>query len=168
MLLESLEFARRQLGHFIRSGTNIVTHLKNSFIVVDEERDSGGALPSGHRFAAGGFDLRPDEAWVVTIPGIAASPYDAAPYWGFQLCNFWYEPLDYGARWAHRNNATAIADEEGTVRLVISEHRPSGRFAENWLALRGHEFGSAQFRLSRVDLPMPPITTEVVPIRDLV
>lgn len=167
MLQVSLDFARRQLGHFIRSGVNIVSHLKNTFIVVDEERDSGGALPSGHRFAAGGFELRDDDAWVVTIPGIAAPPYNSAPYWGFQLCNFWYEPLDYGAAWAHRNNSTAIADGEGNVRLVISERRPAGRFADNWLALRGHEIGSAQFRLSRVDLPMPPITAEVVPIDDL-
>ena len=168
MLQESLDFARRQLRHFIRSSVNTITHLRNTFIEVDEERDSGGALPSGHRFAAGGFDLRDDEAWVVTIPGIAAPPYGVVPYWGFQLCNFWYEPLDYGASWAHRNNATAIADDEGTVQLVISERQPSGRFADNWLALRGHEIGSAQFRLSRVDLPMPPITAEVVPVSDIV
>ena len=168
MLHESLEFARRQLSHFIRSGSNIVTYLKNSFMVVDENRDAGGALPSGHRFAAAGFDLRKDEAWVVTISGIAAAPYDAAPYWGFQLCNYWYEPLDYGSDWAHRNNATAIADEQGNVRLVISEQRPPSGFDDNWLPLRGHEVGSAQFRLARVDLPMPVITSEVVPIRDLV
>jgi len=74
MLDDSLDFVHRQLTHFIRSATNIVTHLKNTFIVVDEERDAGGALPSGHRFAAAGFDLRPDEAWVITIDGIGAPP----------------------------------------------------------------------------------------------
>lgn len=167
MLTGSLEFARRQLTHFVRSATNIVTHLRNRFVVVDEDRDTGGALPSGHRFAAGGFDLRPDEAWIVTIPGIAAPPYDRAPYWGFQLCNFWYEPLDYGANWAHRNNATAIAEEDGSVRLVISERRPPIGWDRNWLPLRGHTVGSAQFRLSRLDAPMPEISAEVVGIDEL-
>lgn len=161
-LTESLEFARRLLTHFVRSATSIVTHLKNVFVIVDEDRDSGGALPSGHRFAAGGFDLRPDEAWVVTIPGIAAPPYDIAPYWGFQLCNFWYEPLDYGSDWAHRNNATAVADEDGSVTLVISERRPPAGLDRNWIPLRGHTVGSAQFRLSRSDAPMPQLVTEVI------
>lgn len=167
MLIESLEFARRQLSHFIRSGSNIVTFLKNTFMVVDEQRDSGGALPSGHRFAAGGFDLQPDEAWVVNIPGIAAAPYDAAPYWGFQLCNFWYEPLDYGAHWAHRNNVTAVPESDGSVRLVISERQPPAGWDRNWLPLRGHTVGSAQFRLSRTDLPMPEISAEVAKIDSL-
>lgn len=167
MLTESLEFARRQLAHFVRSGTNIVTFLRNTFIVVDEDRDAGGALPSGHRFAAGGFDLRPDEAWVVTIEGLASAPYDAAPYWGFQLCNFWYEPLDYGATWAHRNDATAIADADGSVTFVISEQRPAAPWDRNWLPLRGHTVGSAQFRLARCDAEMPTITCEVVPVDDL-
>lgn len=168
MLRESLEFSRRQITHFIRSSTNIVTHLKNRFVVVDEDRDAGGALPSGHRFAAAGFDLRPDEAWLVTIPGISLPPYDAAPYWGFQLCNFWYEPLDYGAHWAHRNNATAVADDDGSVHLMISERPPPSGWKGEWLPLRGHTVGSAQFRLSRVDYPMPQITAQVLPIADVV
>lgn len=163
----SLEFARQQLAHFTRSGTNIVEHLTNRFMIVDEDRDSGGALPSGHRFAAAGFRLQPDEAWIVTIPGIAAPPYDHAPYWGLQLCNFWYEPLDYGALWAHCNNATAVREDDGSVRIVVSEQRPPAGFDKNWLALRGHTVGSAQFRLSRSEAPMPEIQSDVVSLNDL-
>lgn len=166
-LEESLVFARRLVAHFVQSATNIVEGLTNRFMVVDEHRDAGAALPSGHRFAAAGFRLRPDEAWIVTIPGIAAAPYDRAPYWGFQLCNFWYEPLDYGANWAHRNNATAVGRPDGSVRLVISEQQPPPGHDENWLPLRGHTVGSAQFRLSRSEAAMPELSSEVVAIADL-
>ena len=167
VLTRNLEFARRQLTHFLTSATNIIQHFENRFIIVDENRDAGGALPSGHRFAAGGFRLAPDEAWVVTIPGIAAAPYDVAPYWGFQLCNFWYEPFDYGAHWGHRNNATAAVDDDGSVTIVVSERRPPDRHVANWLPLRGHTVGNAQFRLSRCDAPMPELAGSVVPIDDL-
>ena len=167
VLTRNLEFARRQIGHFLTSATNIVEHLTNRFMIVDENRDAGAALPSGHRFAAGGFRLAPDEAWVITIPGIAAPPYDTAPYWGLQLCNFWYEPFDFGAHWGHRNNETAQVDDDGSVTLVVSEKRPGDRHVANWLPLRGHAVGSAQFRLSRCDAPMPEIETSVVPIHAL-
>lgn len=166
-LTESLAFTRRLVAHFVQSATNTVQHLENRFVVVDENRDTGGALPSGHRFAAGGFRLGPDDAWLVTLRQIAAPPYDRAPYWGFQLCNFWYEPLDYGSDWAHRNNATAVADDDGSVRIVVSEERPPRGFDRNWLPLRGHRLGSAQFRLSRLDAPMPELHAEVVSVRDL-
>jgi len=167
VLERNLEFANRLVGHFARSATNIVEHLENRFMVVDEDRDAGGALPSGHRFAAGGFRLSPDEAWVVRIDGIAAPPYDSVPYWGFQLCNFWYEPFDYGGHWGHRNNSTASADDDGSVTIVVSERRPPERFVPNWLPLRGHTLGSAQFRLSRCDAPMPQIECAVMPIDEL-
>ena len=61
-----------------------------------------------------------------------------------------------------RNNATAVYEPDGSVRLVISERRPPAGHDRNWLPLRGHAVGSAQFRLSRVDAPMPVIDCEVV------
>lgn len=164
VLEDSVAFARRLVGHFTTSACRIVQGLENRFVIVDEEGAAGGALPSGHRFAAAGFRLAAGDAWIVTIPDIAVAPYDDAPYWGLQLCNFWYEPLDYGADWGHRNNAAAVAGEDGAVRLVVSEHCPAGVPAANWVQLRGHTVGSAQFRLSRSSARMPQIRCEVVPI----
>jgi len=53
------------------------------------------------------------------------------------------------------------------VRIVVSERRPPGEYARNWLPLRGHTLGSAQFRLSRLDAPMPEIGAEVVAVDTL-
>jgi hypothetical protein len=166
-LTDSVVFARRLVAHFSKKATNSVEKLTNRFLAVDEESGAGEALPSGHRFAAAGFRLRPDEAWVVTIHGLGVPPYADAPYWGFQLCNVWFEPLDYGGSWAHTNNAMAVPEPDGSVRLVISEQRPSAGFDRNWVQLRGHTVGSAQFRLSRLDAPMPRIECEVVPIDEV-
>ena len=167
VLAASLAFAERMVDHFRTSAANVVQGLTNRFWVVDEDRDAGGALPSGHRFAAGGFAIAPDEAWVVTVPGITTPPYDRVPYWGLQLCNVWYEPLDYGAHWAHRNNATTTPDADGSVRLVVSERRPPPGLDRNWIELRGHTVGSVQFRLSRTDAPMPELAGEIVAHADL-
>lgn len=164
VLAESVEFARRMVDHFVASATRIVEGLENRFVVVDEETGAGGALPQGHRFAAAGFRLAADEAWVVTISDVGRPPYDRVPYWGFQLCNFWYEPLDYGADWGHRNNRTATVGDDGAVRLIISERTPPPADQPNWIQLRGHTVGSAQFRLARSDSPMPSITCKVLSI----
>jgi hypothetical protein len=163
----SVSFTDILVRHWAAMTAGMITGLTNRFLIVDEAAAADEPMPSGHRFSTAGFHLSPDEAWVVTIPGVGAPPYDAAPYWGFQLCNYWFEPLDYGDQWAHRNNTTVRYDADGTVRLVVSEQRPGPDHDANWIQLRGHSMGNAQFRLSRIAAPLPRIECEVVDVADL-
>ena len=166
-LQSSVTFARRLVQHWTEMTAAMVTGLPNEFLIVDQDRSAGEAMPTGHRFATAGFELDPEEAWIVTIPGIGAPPYDAAPYWGFQICNYWFEPIDYGDWWAHLNQRTAAYDDRGTVRIVVSEQRPPPGHDANWVQLRGHQLGNAQFRLSRIADPLPAIECQVVPFDTL-
>jgi hypothetical protein len=153
--------------HWTAMTAGMITGLKNRFLIVDEVAAADEPMPSGHRFSTAGFDLAPDQAWVVTLPAIGAAPYDEAPYWGFQLCNYWFEPLDYGDSWAHRNKRTVKYDADGSVRIVVSEVRPGPGHDANWVQLRGHTMGNAQFRLSRITAPLPRIKCEVIDIAEL-
>ncbi|MDH3706534.1 MAG: DUF1214 domain-containing protein [Acidimicrobiia bacterium] len=166
-LADSVAFADRLVRHWTAMTAGMIQGLTNNFLVVDDIRAASEAMPTGHRFATAGFHLAPDEAWIVTIQGIGAPPYDRAPYWGFQLCNYWFEPLDYGDAWAHRNKATTTTDPDGAARIVVSERRPPPPHDRNWVQLRGHTLGNAQFRLSRIGDPLPPISCEVLPIDQL-
>lgn len=53
------------------------------------------------------------------------------------------------------------------MTVVVSEHRPPAPLDRNWLELRGHTVGGAQFRLSRTETAMPEIVTAVVPLEQL-
>jgi hypothetical protein len=120
--------------------------------------DMDMTLPSGHRFAFGHFDLTEDQALLVEF-----EPADV-PYWGLTINNYWFEVVDYGEEGSHINNRTAYVAPDGRVRAVISMRRPP---VPNWIDTRGHRVGALVFRWSRTDLPLPPITTRVVPVASL-
>ncbi|MBW2244690.1 MAG: DUF1214 domain-containing protein [Deltaproteobacteria bacterium] len=110
-------------------------------------------MPAGHRFAAGEFLLEEDEVMVVEFHP------PKAPYWGFQLTNYWFEPIDYGRSGSHLNNQTAKTDTDGLVRLYVSPTRVDHC---NWIDTRGHRIGTMQFRLSRAyELELPSFDIEV-------
>jgi hypothetical protein len=163
----SVQFARRLVRHWTDMTAAMVRGLTNEFLIVDQERAASDAMPTGHRFATAGFKLDPDQAWIVDIPGIGTAPLDAAPYWGFQLCNYWFEPIDYGDWWGHLNKRTATYEPDGSVRIVVSERRPPPEYDANWVQLRGHTLGNAQFRLSRVTGPLPAIKCRVLALTEL-
>lgn len=117
----------------------------------------GQAIPSGHHFASGNFRLGQDEALVIDF-----RPPADVPYWGFQLTNFWFEPLDFGLTGSHTNNRTVSYSENGWVRLVIA-HRDPG--TPNWLRTQMHAIGVMIFRLSRRSVrDIPDFTSRVVPV----
>jgi len=85
----------------------------------------------------GYWALAPDEQlWIEVRP-------PACEYWNFQVNNHWMESLDY--RW-HRialNHSEAVAEPDGTVRLVLA-HRDPGH--PNWLETAGHRRGTMCLR----------------------
>lgn len=91
--------------------------------------------------SVGHFDLRPDQALIITIP------VSDAPYLGFQLGSLWYISLDYINHQTSLNNTQAQADPDGLVRIVVAEQNPG---VTNWVETTGHRRGFLQFRWQRV------------------
>lgn len=91
--------------------------------------------------SVGHFDLRPDQALVITIP------VSDAPYLGFQLGSLWYISLDYINHQTSLNGTQAQADPDGKVRIVVSEANPG---VTNWCETLGHRKGYLQFRWQRL------------------
>jgi len=91
--------------------------------------------------SVGHFDLRPDQALVITLP------VTDAPYLGFQLGCLWYISLDYINHQTSLNNTQAQADPDGKVRIVVADQNPG---VTNWVETLGHRRGFLQFRWQRV------------------
>ena len=120
----------------------------------------GQAIPSGHHFASGNFKLQQDQALVIDFK----PPVDV-PYWGFQLTNFWFEPLDFGQTGSHTNDQVVHCSDSGWVRLVIA-HRDPG--VPNWLQTQQHAIGVMVFRLSRRSVAqIPGFAQQVAPVDEV-
>ncbi|OBG78896.1 hypothetical protein A9X05_22615 [Mycobacterium sp. E3298] len=91
--------------------------------------------------SVGHYDLRPDQALVITIP------VSDAPYLGFQLGSLWYISLDYINHQTSLNNTQAQADPDGKVRIVVADQNPG---VANWVETLAHRRGFLQFRWQRV------------------
>nr|WP_141772964.1 hypothetical protein [Mycobacterium malmoense] len=91
--------------------------------------------------SVGHFELRPDQALVITVP------VSDAPYLGFQLGSLWYISLDYINHQTSLNNTQAQADPDGKVRIVVADRNPG---VTNWVETLGHRRGFLQFRWQRV------------------
>ncbi|MEI7056676.1 hypothetical protein WBG06_12735 [Nocardioides sp. CCNWLW239] len=111
--------------------------------------------------SAGHYDLREDQALVVTVPA------SQMPYQGMQLGSRWYVSLDYANHQTSLTTEQAHADPDGNIRFVVS-HRDPG--LANWLETTGHDKGYLQIRWQRVDRPLTEAdgpTTEVMAFADL-
>ncbi len=91
--------------------------------------------------SVGHFELRPDQALVITLP------VTDAPYLGFQLGSLWYISLDYINHQTSLNGTQAQADPDGKIRIVVAERNPG---VTNWVETVGHTKGYLQFRWQRV------------------
>jgi hypothetical protein len=91
--------------------------------------------------SVGHFDLRPDQAMIITLP------VTDAPYLGFQLGSLWYISLDYINHQTSLNGTQAQQDPDGKIRIVVSDTNPG---VTNWCETLGHRKGYLQFRWQRV------------------
>ena len=108
--------------------------------------------------SVGHFDLRPDQALVITIP------VSDAPYLGFQLGSLWYISLDYINHQTSLNGTQAQADPDGKIRIVVSDRNPS---VANWVETLGHRRGYLQFRWQRVSRQLTEADGPTVELVDL-
>ena len=108
--------------------------------------------------SAGHYDLRPDQALVITIP------VSDAPYLGFQLGSLWYISLDYINHQTSLNNTQAQQDPDGKVRIVVADQNPG---VTNWVETLGHRRGILQFRWQRVSRQLTDADGPAVELVDL-
>lgn len=127
---------------------------------LTEPRSTPGGLSTQYS-SAGHYDLRDDQAMIITVPK------SDAPYQGFQLGSMWYISLDYIHHQTSLTADQAQTDPDGYIRLVVSEQNPE---VANWIETTGHSRGYAQFRWQRVSRELTAAdgpTVEVVHIDDI-
>ena len=105
----------------------------------------------------GTFRLEPDQALVLDL-----EPPDTR-YWSVTVENIWHECIDPRRRRSSLTNASAVADDDGRVRVVVSAQDPG---IDNWLDTGGRHRGFVVVRW--LDHPAaPPLVTRVVPVAGL-
>jgi hypothetical protein len=119
--------------------------------------------PGGRGMSSGGyFDLKADEALVVTLDAVGAKSL------GIQITDPWGVAYEYADRTSSLNNAQAKPNADGTYTFVISQKDP-GVF--NWLDPEGHSAGLFAIRWQSVPEGAKPETavrdTAVVPLARL-
>ena len=91
----------------------------------------------GQYSAFGTFDLKPDEALIVTVRK------SDAPYQGVQLASRWFVSMDYRTRVTSLTSRQAKVDDDGMIRFVIADRDPG---IWNWLDRSGHRHGLIMIR----------------------
>ncbi len=95
----------------------------------------------------GHYDLRPDQALVITVPVCAAAPYQA-----IQIGSKWYVSTDYEHHQTSltrsQSHVDVRRDGDDLLRYVITERDPG---LTNWLETTGHDRGVMMLRWQRTD-----------------
>jgi hypothetical protein len=73
-------------------------------------------------------------------------------YWALQLCDRWYQC--FPDRRSNINNREAVANADGSVRILISDGDPG---VPNWLDTSGHRVGVMFFRWLHADIAEQPV-----------
>jgi hypothetical protein len=110
-------------------------------------------------YSGGYWRLAPDEALVIEF-----TPPECR-YWGFLLCNYWAESLDYRYRPVATNKHRATTREDGSVKIIVARQDP-GLADVTWLDTEGHTEGTMTLRwLLAEETPVP--TPQVVKLSEL-
>lgn len=161
-LVEAAKFARNLAQHF-KGNQELTRFFLNPNFLFSVDTGAGNALPNGHTFTTGHFEIQPDEALVIEFEAPDDPP---PPFWGFQVVDYWYRPIDYWSRMESSvSNETATPESDGSYKLIMSAQDPG---MCNWLDLKGYTHGGMQFRLSRdIDQPRPDFTLTLVKVTEL-
>ena len=124
-------------------------------------RRTPGGLASQYS-ALGHYDLRDDQALVVTVPVC-----DDAAYQAIQLGSKWYVSTDYEHYQSSLTAAQSQADPDGMFRYVISTRNPG---IANWLDTTNHASGVIMLRWQHTERQLGPAdgpSVELVALDDL-
>jgi hypothetical protein len=90
-----------------------------------------------HRY----WKLKVDEALVIRV----SPPH--CDSWNFQLNNYWMESLEYRYFTICLSKGNAIAETDGSIRIVVSQQDPG---IPNWINTSGHTEGTMCWRWYRL------------------
>ncbi len=100
-------------------------------------------------YMGGYWRLASDEALVIEF-----TPPECH-YWGFLLCNYWTESLEYRYRQVSVNKHSACYRSDGSVEIVVA-HSDPGLAGASWIDTEGHTEGTMTLRwLLARDTPVP-------------
>lgn len=112
--------------------------------------DVGFGALAGQFYYECAFDLADDEALVIESPVPARCQYRS-----LILTNDIFETIDWYNNHSSLNDAQALPDSDGKLRIVVSPKDPGVR---NWLDTAGHRRGVIQGRWTECDSqPMPEV-----------
>jgi hypothetical protein len=109
----------------------------NTLAPLDPARTGGAHGDPNIFFYMGYWELGPEESLVIEL-----EPPECF-YWNLQLNNHWMESLDYRHHRVHVNQHTAVAQSDGSVRIVVAHADPG---VPNWLDTAGHARGTLGLR----------------------
>ncbi|GAA4489165.1 hypothetical protein GCM10023094_50320 [Rhodococcus olei] len=101
---------------------------------------------TGQTSTVGRFDLRPDQALVLTV-----DPH-GAEYMGFQTGSDWYMSINYANHTSSLNNKQARPNPDGSITYVLSASDPG---VANWIDTANHPTGLTQIRWHGLPQPIP-------------
>ncbi len=158
-LQRAVAFVRGTAGMFVGWMDDYGRH-PNALPSDDQEKCQRAGGDANIHYLQSRWALAPDEALLIeakTIPECTT--------WNFQVSNFWMESLDYRYHRIHLNRENAVAEADGSVRIVLSHDDP-GPGWPNRLETCGHTNGGMLFRWVGAT-SFPPVDARVVPFAEL-
>ena len=147
-----LERAAAQITGSLRMFTalsNFWATQPNVLHPMDEAMARGSFGDPDLYYSGGYWKVAEDEALIIEF-----TP-PPCRYWGFLLCNYWAESLDYRYRPVSTNKHRATYRDDGSVQLIVA-HRDPGVPGSTWLDTEGHVEGTMTLRWLLADsTPVP-------------
>ena len=145
-LQRAAQFVRNAAGYYGDWTARFQGHLNQLPLYPDQAQlVSLGGDPAIQIYLSA-WALAPDERLVIEI-----DEFPECVTWNLQLCNVWFESLDYTLAQVHLNSRNAVYRADGGVTIVVSSADPRH---PNWLRTLGHDHGTLCMRLVGASEPL--------------
>lgn len=125
--------------------------------VTMTEPIEGNAGLRGQSYGLGHYRCRADEAILIEFRP------PSCLMWSVQLCNWYFESMEFATRQSSLNGSQAMLDDDGVFRGVIAHGDPG---VHNWIDPEGHKDGTIGIRYLFPDEVTQPVLTRV-PLAEL-
>jgi hypothetical protein len=157
---DSIERRILQLQRFLAQVPAVCRQSVDPYYATDPSTIEFGPISFGFsslQFGRGNYRCEPDQAVIIE------TPEPACRYWNYQLCNHYWEALDWNVRQTTLNGHQAEIDQDGVFRAVIAHTDPG---VPNWLDTAGRVTGLIAARYYRPKDVVTP-TVKVVPLAEV-